>query len=112
MTQRYTTYSMNVAGRPMHYVVDSQNNGQEMYRSRDEQAAAGRADTLNRQAEAPAQPTAAPASSTPRTGWSNASRRRSGAPVDTVGQMLGMAKPGPYTTCHYCGLNPRTCDCN
>lgn len=111
MTQRYTTYSMNVAGRPMHYVVDSQDGGTEMFRSRDAQAATGRAETLNRQAETPAVPATAPTKTNP-TGWSKAAGRRSGAPVDTVGQMLGMAKPGPYTTCHYCGLNPRTCDCN
>ncbi|MEV1315399.1 hypothetical protein AB0J14_04860 [Micromonospora arborensis] len=112
MSERYTTYSMNVAGRPMHYVIDSQNNGTEMFRSRDKQAATGRADTLNRQAETPVEPTAPATTPTARAGWSKAAGRRAGAPVDTVGQMLGMAKSGPYTICHYCGLNPRTCDCN
>lgn len=83
--KRYTTYSMNVAGRPMHYVVDSQNNGQEMFRSRDKQAAEGRADTLNRQAtetttETPAATPAQTATTAPATGWSTAARRRAGQP--------------------------------
>lgn len=71
---RYTTYTMNVAGRPMWYVVDSQNNGQEAYRSRNKDMATGRADTLNRQAEtAPAEPAAARQNP---TGWSKAAKRR------------------------------------
>lgn len=93
MNPRYTTYDMIVGGRPMYYVVDSQDNGREVYRSREKSAVLGRAGTLNRQAaEAPAPAEAAAAPPTvQRPGWSNAAKRRAGhtASSHPLGEAVG-----------------------
>lgn len=41
-------------------------------------------------------------------GWSDASQGRSGQ--DEVADLLGQPRPDP-AHCRYCGLDPRTCDC-
>jgi hypothetical protein len=115
-TVKKPRYEVRQGSRPGVWEVIDTQTGQTVMRERDEQMIRRYAEARNTTPQttttppsiAPA-PAAEPA---PRTGWSKAARRRAGEPVDTVGQMLGKAKPGPYTTCHYCGLNPRACDCH
>lgn len=58
----------------------------------------------------PAKPTA----TTGTTGWSRHSRgiRRYDAVSDAMLGSFGLASPAAPGTCHFCGLNARTCDCN
>ena len=57
-------------------------------------------------------PAPAPAPSVPAKGWSKAARRRRyGIVHDWMEGMTGVASPARADECHYCGLNPYTCDC-
>lgn len=62
---------------------------------------------------APKAPATTPApESTVARGWSHASQSR-GLHSAVHAAMTGLTglTPAPGTGCHYCGLNPRTCDC-
>jgi hypothetical protein len=76
---RYYVTSMNTRKGVLYYVIDTQNGGNEVYRTKVKIMAEGYADQLNQPAvDRPTTPTPAAQAATPRTGWSNAARRRAG----------------------------------
>jgi len=46
-----------------------------------------------------------------RPGWSDAARSRRTSTDHGVGAALGLASSARGTSCHYCGLDYRSCDC-
>lgn len=54
----------------------------------------------------------APERQVPARGWSKESQRRSGGSVHgPMEAFTGVASHARPDECHYCGLDPRTCDC-